>query len=357
MQVINKGRYMNKITLAALLLVGAVSHAQAGDSDKQTLSILPISGVNLLVTDILERENAKGNPAAENTPEDDNSFENFKRKQMEEFEAFKRGGPSPQAIAARNRADAKALSDRIEAEGKRLQASLQWALHDGLQNYYQIINDRTAKVVAKGSLGKRGTAYLLALTIQNSASKKVIFEKSALCENCNEIQVGIKFKDLGSAAVPEPAPAVVVDAPHIAPLPQASPTEAAEENCYADDFVKVCLVKAVGKKNKRPSLSYIVKNLTDETVFIGMENGSFKVSDDAGNVCSYVNPNGVTFTNSKNEGDYSRIPKGGALKFNWVWGNCGSATGSELQTGMIFYRLKDGEINRFNVGITISDWK
>jgi hypothetical protein len=64
----------------------------------------------------------------------------------------------------------------------------------------------------------------------------------------------------------------------------------------------------------------------------------------------------LVFSGQTDEGSYSRIPKGKSLKFNWRWA-CNKPSGGEMNTSMIFNRLKDGELNRFSVGIPVTDWK
>ena len=190
---------MMRILLTVLCFAGIVSQVQAADSDKESLILLPVSGVNLLVGDIMNRYNIK---AGENKPAADegDSFDNFKKRQMEEFAAFKNGGPTPQQIEERKRADAKALVERIALEEKRLQASFQWALHEGLQNRYQVFYGGVhpaAKLTATGNITKREYGYFLELAITDD-SDKVVYSNSAVCKECNEIQVGVKFKDLGN---------------------------------------------------------------------------------------------------------------------------------------------------------------
>lgn len=360
---------MKKIILAALCFVGIVSQAYAGDSDKESLVLMPINGVNLLVSDILDRENIK----ADNTVDVavDDSFENFKKKQQEEFDAFKRGGPSPQAIAARKRADAKALADRTESEEKRLQTSLQWALRDGLQNRFQVFSGGAhsdAKLVATGSVTKRTYGYFLEVSIQNTTTNKVVYANSSPCHACNEIQVGIKFRDLGN--VPAPVPALA----SVAPAPQPSPTTVDDAgNCYADEFVQVCVMKSVVSKNQTPMLTFVAKNLTQDAMFLGANDNGFNITniandwmnstttDDEGNICNnrmvgleFIK---TYFHNTTTENSYNRIPVGKSINIHTSWNCTNKVTGSTLDVRLYLVRLTDGKMVPFVATLQDIPWK
>jgi hypothetical protein len=344
---------MKKVILAALCFVGIVSQqAYAADSNKETLVLMPIIGVNLLVNDILERDNLTLEATAD-VAEDDGSFESFKKKQQADFEAFKRGGPSPQAIVARRHADEKKLADRIANEEKLLQSSFQWALREGLQNRYQVYSGGDhpdAKLVATGSITKRAYGYFLEVTIKD-ASNKVAYANSTPCQECNEIQVGVKFKDLGNV---QP---VVVAAPQPVPksIPQAAPV-ASDDGCYADEFVQVCIIKAEGGKNKLPKLTFSLKNLTDDKLFLGRVSG-LVVKDDDGNECTN-DPDGINFIPGSNiEGDFRSLLPRKSFNFYWNWKCQGQASGNELLASMRFVRLSEGKRFEFNVAAPVSGWK
>ncbi len=367
---------MKPIIFAVFCFVGIISQAQAVDSSKESLVLMPITGVNLLVADILEREHIKTDNN-DDVAEHDDAFENFKKKQMEEFEAFKRGDPSPQALAARKRADAKALADYIESETKRLQESLQWALRDGLQSRYQVYNGGDhpdAKLVATGSITKRAYGYFLEVAILNTATNKVAYANSSPCEACNEIQVGIKFKDLGNVPAPV-AVAAVVAQPEPQPTLLPAPIVAKDEgNCYADEFVQVCVTKSLVSKNQTPMLTFVAKNLTQDTLFLGAnENGflfTYKLvnywmnsttTDDEGNICN-DRMVGLEFIRSLNpqtisENSYNRIPVGKSINIHTGCNCTDKVTGNSLDVRLYLVRLTEGKLVSFVATLQDIAWK
>jgi hypothetical protein len=354
---------MMKLFLALLLyFVGFVPQSNAAESTKESLVLLPINGVNLLVADIMNRYSMT---AGEHKPASvySDSFEDYKKRQMEEFEAFKRGNPTPQQIEERKRADTKALADRIGAEENLLQSSFQWALNEGLQNRYQVFyggNHSVAKLVATGNIAKREYGYFLEFAIKDD-SNQVVYSNSALCQQCNEIQIGVKFRELGNVPLPVAAVAVVAAAPS-QPAPQPVPVVAAADNCYTDEFAQICIIKAEGGKHGLPSLTLSLKNLTqDKLSFIpDYYNKGLTVTDNDGIRC-YAEMDGLTGGAS---GSWRSVLPGASFNFYWNW-QCKDRdnkpikpTGNELRVSMKLERkINDADHKvSFDVAAKVSDW-
>lgn len=252
-------RNLVSFLIATICLVGLALPAYAG---KDRLVLMPVRGASLLIADMVSHSN--GAPKA---TESDNSFEAYKKKQREDFEAFKRGAPSAQEIEQRKQAEAKADAARIEAENKRLQTLITAAIADGLQANYQVFAgeqviktvpsaakkecDETtcikevaeafqAPFIAIATVSKREYGYFLELTIIGMDEQKSVYAKTSPCRACNDNQVAIKFKELSTLPTPVANAAPIAAAPIALPIaapvapPAATPTKKGNGNTFRD---------------------------------------------------------------------------------------------------------------------------
>jgi hypothetical protein len=397
-------RNLIKLTVPTLLLLCVSLHLQAAQADKDRLILMPIRGIDVFVSDISDGKMGMKKTVTKEQ-DSDNSFDAYKRKQIEEFEAFKRGGPNPLDIERRKQADAKELAEHMMIENKRLQGAIEEVLVEGLQqNYVVIAGDKVLKAspsaantecnetpciektaqafqaqfVAIASISKREFGYLLELNINNLANRKVAYANSAQCPNCNDLKLVIKFKELANipqsvetkapvvliapVVVPVAAPVVVpVATPVVEPrvVPAVVKVEADYSNCYEDEFIRICPLPADGQKAKIPSFTFVATNLTNETLFIASYD-VISAFDDAGATCirngELQGVNRIHNYDRAKESEMSRIQTGKSNKFAWRWG-CEKSSGNEFSVSLPLGRFKEDTFIKMNVAIPGIKWK
>ncbi len=175
---------------------------------KENLVLMPVRGTDWVAADTFDCNDATQKNGRK--PGSDMTFEEYKKKEYKDFDAFKRGEPSSKEIEQRKAAEAKAES--IKAENKRLKAALKAVITEGLKQQYQVFSSEQdcadmdclksaaeankAKLAAVPTISRQEGGYALKLSIQNLEESSVVYAKSATAAQCGANQFEAKFREL-----------------------------------------------------------------------------------------------------------------------------------------------------------------